>query len=346
MKICTIKKRKMLNVVEDIDVNVDIDANRVRKMAAYFNAELDEDNDALTITMDNQKAKGFISSYQISSGLSVRVYNITFHSDLVVDLERSRDGPYCFCYNVQGHFLHRFGNQEEFVKIHQNQNIIVKGSSETSAQTVFPADVKLKIALIIVDLKLLGSLGLRNAKRIYKKVGEIFQNHPSNLNYRHIGGIEAQTEKFASIVCENNNVGLVAGLLAEGAVFNMLASQINAYSSDIINKKPTLSKSELSKITSLRSYVINNLEISFTILKLSRYFGISPKKLQMGVKYLYGDSVGHYILSLRMSHAKHLLITADFNVSEVCDRVGISSRSYFSKVFKARYGKLPSEYIH
>lgn len=332
----------MLNLVEDPD------SNHVREMAAHFDAELDESNDASTITMDNHKAKGFISSYRIFSGLSVWVYNLTFFSDFKVDLGQSEDSPYYFCYNVAGHFFHRFGDQEEFAKILQNQNMIVIGGPESSVQIIFPANIKLKIAVIIVDIKLLGSLDIRNAKRIHTKVGEIFQNIPEYRPYRYLGGIDTETETYASIVCENNGVNLVGGLLTEGAVLNMLASQIKAYNEDTteISAKSTLNKSELSKITSLGEYVINNFETNLTILKLSRHFGISPKKLQMGVKHLYGDSVGHYVSNLRMGQAKHLLTTTDLNVSEVRHLVGIASGSYFSKVFKNRYGVLPSQYVN
>lgn len=336
------KKKPMIELVEDSN------ANHVREMAAYFDAKLDEGNDASTITMNNRKAKGFISSYRIFNGLIVWVYNITFLSDFKVDLEFSEDSPYYFCYNVKGHFLHRFGDQEEFVKILQNQNMIVIGSPETSAQIIFPSNIELKIAVIIVDIKLLGNLDIRNAKRIYSKIGKIFQKTSKHHPYRHLGGIDTETEKYASIVCENNRVDLVGELLTEGAVLNMLASQIKTYSKDVSKTGAlcTLNKSELSKITALGGYVIDNFENSLTISKLSRHFGISPKKLQMGTKHLYGNSVSHYILNLRMGHAKHLFSTTEMNVSEVCDQVGIINRSYFSKVFKRRFGKLPSQYTH
>jgi AraC-like DNA-binding protein len=224
--------------------------------------------------------------------------------------------------------------------------MVVSGSPETSVQIVFPANIELKIAVIIVDLKLLESQDIRNAKRIYSKLKEIFSNIPKQAAYRHLGNIDAETEKYASIVCENNSTDLVGGLLTEGAVLNMLALQIKAYKKDIteIDLQPSLSKSELSKITSLGAYVINNLQAGLTILTLSKHFGISHKKLQKGVKCLYGDSVGAYIFNLRMGQAKHLFDTSDLNVAEVRDLVGISSGSHFSKVFKKRYGKLPSHY--
>jgi AraC-like DNA-binding protein len=330
----------MLNLVEGPA------ANLVREMAVYFNTDLVEGNDASTITMNNKKAKGSISSYQLFNGLSVCLYNIAYSSEFKIDLALSRDGPIYFYYNIKGHFLNRFGEQGKFVKVLQNQSMILIGSPHNSIQITFPANLKLEIAVIIVDTKILGSLAISNAKRMSTKIQKLFERIPKNQPYRYLGHIDTETAKYASKVCENNSTSLVGELLTEGAVLNMLASQIEAYESNTTETglRSSLSKSDLSNISSLGSFVIDNFDTNLTILKLSRHFGVSPKKLQMGVKHLYGDSVGRYILNLRMGHAKHLLSTTDLNVSEVCSRVGISSGSYFSRVFKNRFGMLPSHY--
>jgi len=332
----------MLNLKEDPS------ANHVKEMAAYFNAELDEGNDASTISMDNGQAIGFISSYRVFSGLSVWVYNIRFRENFRVDLSMTEDSPYYFSYNVEGHFFHRFNEDDNHIKVLQNQNMIVIGGSEALAEIIFPKDVNLKIAVIVVDVKLLETQNIRNAKRIHTKIQKIFKEVLTDRPFRHLGKIRSETKKFASIVCENNDVDLVGGLLTEGAVLNMFASQLNSYVEEIDdNGQPSrLSASELSKITNLGSYIIDHIETNFTIQELSTTFGISPKKLQTGVKHLYGETVANYVLNLRMGHAKHLLITTDSNVSEVCNLIGISSKSYFSKIFKERYGISPRAFKH
>ncbi len=328
-----------------LKIKEDSGSEHVRAMAKYFNSKLDKGNDASTIAINNDQANGFISSYRLFNGLRVWVYNVTFLKDFEVDMGLSEDRPYYFCYNVKGHFLHRFGIEDDFVEVLQNQNMIVRGSPDTSVHITFPANVKLEIAVIVVDINLLGSIKTRNAKRIHLKLEAIFEKSSQDGPYRHLGKIDSQTEKYASIVCENNDVDLVGGLLTEGAVLNMLASQIRSYSTDGFVLDPKiLSRYELSKITSLGAHVLSNLETVLTIDELSDFFKLSPKKLQIGVKYLYGDTVGRYISNIRMGHARHLFITTDYNVSEVCHLIGLSSKSYFSKKFKNRYGVSPSLY--
>jgi AraC-like DNA-binding protein len=330
----------MLNLVEDPD------SEHVREMAAYFDAEFDNRNDASTITVDNDRAKGFISSYRIFDGLSVWVYNIEFYSDFRVSLGLSEDRPYYFCYNVKGWFFHKLGGQEEFVKVLQNQNMILISSPNNSVDIVFPTGEKLEIAVIIIDTNLLKKSNTRNAKRIYLNVQNIFQEIPENYPFRHLGRIDAKTGEYASIVCENNDIDLIGGLLTEGAVLNMLASQLKSYreNTSMVGSRPKISKSELSKITSLGPYIVNNIDKKVTINELCKLLQISPKKLQIGVRHLYGDTVANYILNLRMGYAKQLFSTTELNISEVCHQVGLSSQSYFSKVFKSRYGLSPSSY--
>ncbi|MFT4969176.1 MAG: hypothetical protein ACI9O4_000921 [Chitinophagales bacterium] len=54
----------MLNLDEDLA------STHLREMATYFNAKLDEGNDASTITMDNE-AKGFVRRSTISKPISL-----------------------------------------------------------------------------------------------------------------------------------------------------------------------------------------------------------------------------------------------------------------------------------
>jgi AraC-like DNA-binding protein len=330
----------MLNIEEKRN------SDHVREMATYFNAKLDESNDASTITMDNDIAIGFISSYRLFNGITVWVYNITFKSDFDVELKFSKDRPYYFSYNVKGHFLHKFCEEVDFNKILQNQNMVVRGSSKSSVQIVFPANIKLELAIIVIDTKLLASQNIRNAKRIYANIQDIFKNIPKNNDYRHLGSINPETNAYASIVTKNKETNLVAGLLTEGAVINMLASQINAYKKDTQedNKGLKLTKSELSKISAIGDHIIENISSKIPIKKLSSIFQLSPKKLQIGVKHLYGITVNNYILNIKLGHAKHLFITTELNASEICDEIGINSKSYFSRIFKDRYGVSPSLY--
>ena len=64
----------------------------------------------------------------------------------------------------------------------------------------------------------------------------------------------------------------------------------------------------------------------------------------MGFKTIFKLTVNKYIRRKRLERAKLLLKTTDLNISQISEEIGISSVSYFSKIFKEEYGKKPSKF--
>ncbi|MFT4534639.1 MAG: hypothetical protein ACI9P5_002000 [Saprospiraceae bacterium] len=56
------------------------------------------------------------------------------------------------------------------------------------------------------------------------------------------------------------------------------------------------------------------------------------------------NTPNHYIRQLRFSKAIEYLETSDYNVSEICYRVGFSDPNYFSRVFSQEFGRSPSRF--
>lgn len=46
-----------------------------------------------------------------------------------------------------------------------------------------------------------------------------------------------------------------------------------------------------------------------------------------------------------MEKARHLMENTNLNITEITYRIGINSRSYFSKLFKERYSMSPKQYM-
>lgn len=63
----------------------------------------------------------------------------------------------------------------------------------------------------------------------------------------------------------------------------------------------------------------------------------------MFVKYL-GINYIEYVNTLRLEKAKEMLGNSKMNVSEVAERTGFESLSYFSKQFKKKYGVSPQDF--
>ena len=59
---------------------------------------------------------------------------------------------------------------------------------------------------------------------------------------------------------------------------------------------------------------------------------------------MHGVTVTKYIRHTRILAAEHVIKTTDLNISEVVYSIGLTSRSYFSKIFKKKYNCSPKDY--
>lgn len=83
------------------------------------------------------------------------------------------------------------------------------------------------------------------------------------------------------------------------------------------------------------------LDVDFICKKLF----ISRTNLYQKIKSVSDQSVGEFIRTTRLKKAAHILTHEDIAMTELIDRVGFQSISYFSRSFKKEYGKSPSQFL-
>lgn len=82
----------------------------------------------------------------------------------------------------------------------------------------------------------------------------------------------------------------------------------------------------------------------WTLPRLAKMAGVSKEHLRRLTTASVGRTPIQHVTFLRMHHAAKLLITTDWSVSEVAERVAFSSPFSFSNTFLRWYGTRPSEY--
>ena len=141
--------------------------------------------------------------------------------------------------------------------------------------------------------------------------------------------------------------GLVRSLLMQGVINLILAMEIQQHKEDrrnFRNNFGSLTKDEMDDVKELSEFIKNYPEIQSNLKYLSSKSGLSPAKLQEGFKLLHNRTVTDYIRNVRVEAAEHMIKTTDLNISEIVYSVGLTSRSYFSKIFKERYDCSPKFY--
>lgn len=97
-------------------------------------------------------------------------------------------------------------------------------------------------------------------------------------------------------------------------------------------------------IRSARRYLSAHLGENLSTEELSRALGMNRTYLCKRFREETGQTVGHYITSMKMEEAKRLLDITKKSAAEIALYLGYSSQSYFVKVFKKQFGVTPGEY--
>lgn len=95
-------------------------------------------------------------------------------------------------------------------------------------------------------------------------------------------------------------------------------------------------------------YIIQkmNMEyhINYTLEDYAKMCNISKFHFLRVFKEITGDSPLEYRNSIRLNHVKEEIIDTNTPISEIAEKSGYTSQSYFCEAFKKRFGISPSQY--
>ncbi len=152
--------------------------------------------------------------------------------------------------------------------------------------------------------------------------------------------------KTADIVEEINNkefTGFLRSIFLEGKLFEMLVLQINQFHDDNRQDKlpQILRRSDVEKVKQMVELISEDLSQNHPVDYLAKEVGTNVNKLQDGFKHMFGLTVNKYEQQIKLDAAKEMLTSSENNISEIVTATGLNNRSYFSKVFKEKYGVSP-----
>ncbi len=81
-----------------------------------------------------------------------------------------------------------------------------------------------------------------------------------------------------------------------------------------------------------------------SIVELARKVGVSQSYLNALFRAEFGSGAGDYLTTLRMKHARQLLLNPYYNIAEVAEKCGLPNPNYFIRRFRSFHGVTPGEY--
>ncbi len=105
--------------------------------------------------------------------------------------------------------------------------------------------------------------------------------------------------------------------------------------------------SDVKLLNSLMAFMESRLsDPELSVEELSKYAGMSRGSLYYKLIELTGLTPIEYMRSVKLEKAAALLQTSDYNVAQIAYMTGFGTPSYFSRMFKGKFGVLPSEYLN
>lgn len=133
-------------------------------------------------------------------------------------------------------------------------------------------------------------------------------------------------------------------LLMETSIIQLILIQLHALF--YIDSSPSLtatSKRDTAIIEEIKEYLSETFLDDHSIAKLSKQFGVNTNKLMSLFKSIFNQSIFEYIGTLRMEHARHLILDHDMLVTEAARIIGYKNPNHFSAAFKKHFGVNPSK---
>jgi AraC-like DNA-binding protein len=320
----------------------------VRQLRAAIGGTIKERWGEYTLTMDNALAKGNIRFITFDWGVNLLEYDLIFFEEICLVMDASHYNPIHFTYCLEGHCGHRFGYQpEDDIKtLEQFQSVIITSKEGGFNFGYFPANKKLEIYLIQITRKQFLKKRLNYLDALNEKLYEVFVDTDHQNEFAYFGAYNLKLANKIGALRKVRTKGMIRMMTIEGMVYEILSLHILQHDKAINDSTPptNLLHSELKVVRRLAKKIVKDVAQEYSLEGLALESGLSQAKLQEGFKLLYSRTVTEYIRHVRLEAARDYIRTTDMNISQIVYSIGFSSRSYFSKIFKNKYGISPSTF--
>lgn len=317
----------------------------VKGMSENMGATVLEKNNVTSFEIPKNKGKGFISATQFASGLGIIVSDYQLKETTIVKMEKDKINPLRFVFNLGDSIHHKFDDSDDYEEIKKFSGAII-GSSLQQVHS-FKLTENKDIKLFSIELN----------RNLFNHKIRTFKFELSDDLKTLLNDVKAENPFFCPIlfgsedfemirkIIDNTREGFIGSLYKEGITYSILSNSLENYLGDKCDdSEGTLTDEEIDIILKVSNSIEENLGNLPTIDEIANHNFISESKLQKLFKNFYNCSVNDFTRKKRMQQARALLENTEKSISEIADELGIRSNSYFSKIFKERYGVTPSDY--
>lgn len=133
-------------------------------------------------------------------------------------------------------------------------------------------------------------------------------------------------------------------LKVKSIFYNIMYLLIKEYRLIQIDQDSVRKNRNLSRLSTITSYMKENYAGEMTLEAVARIFGYSPAYLSRMFQKYAGITFKSYLQSIRLRYALKDLESGKYSITETALRNGFSGSKGLARAFQKTYGMLPSEY--
>jgi YesN/AraC family two-component response regulator len=197
---------------------------------------------------------------------------------------------------------------------------------------------------------------------MHKTEGEAFERYnvyvsPSCLDDFQSETLENQSLKIINLTSDENNDLLKLFELHDNidkqsknskhiikAIFSSLILFLSTVRREATQPSVTSLEEVPSLLLNLMDYINNHYTENITLTTLSEHFFVSKGTVIYNFKKHANCSPIDFLLSVRLTKAKELLLNTNKRIDEIAEVCGFSSANYFGLIFKQKEGLSPASY--
>ncbi|WP_300435027.1 AraC family transcriptional regulator [Christiangramia sp.] len=330
-----------------IDVNT-LPVNEILEdIANSLNAELKNNSGELSIQIPSEFGEGYIRGVSFDSGMGFVTYNCKFSEDVEIHFSLNTVHPLKFIFCSEGKVGHCFQKKDNIHIIDTYQNIVVSSNGYDGHILHFKKDVSTHVSSLEIIRSIFTHRSNYDFKDLDPTLKDLFKDAVSEKQFFYQGNYSIKAADVMEDINTKDYTGFLRNLFLESKVFEMLVIQIAQYEDDENgdNLPQILRKSDIEKVNYVAKRIQGDLSTNLTVETLAKEAGTNVNKLQEGFKYVYNLTVNKYMQHVKLEAAKEMLRLSEKNISEIVTSIGLNNRSYFSKIFKEKYGVSPKYFL-
>ncbi|MFV8225594.1 helix-turn-helix domain-containing protein [Christiangramia aquimixticola] len=319
----------------------------VEDLAASLKAELRNESGELSISIPSHLGEGYIKGISFDSGMGFITYHCKFYEDVEIHFSLNSVHPLKFIFCSEGSVMHRFQESETINKINTYQNIVVSSNGYNGHILYFRKNVSTYVSSLEIIRSVFAHRSNYDFQDLNPTLKELFQDAVAKDCFFYQGNYSIKSADLMEEIHTKEFTGFLRNIFLEGKSFEMLTIQIDQYQDDENEEglPKILRKSDIEKVNYVAKRIQGDLSTNLSVEALAKEAGTNVNKLQEGFKYVYNLTVNKYMQHIKLEAAKEMLMLSEKNISEIVIAIGLNNRSYFSKIFKEKYGVSPKYFL-